>query len=860
MQKQHSMKMRLKRGIFFLGLVVLFLVFSGSTPGAAQDGLSEEQHTQIDRVATAVDRLLQQPSYRYISTQEQNWEWTATYNGEVAAAQKSTFAQEVTETVIYEGQALNLHQLISLDFDVEGTGELGTAVFHIDAELRVVDNTVYVKAAYTTPAAGLPELPSDWIVLEGERTAASYPGLQILGVFSLADRIANGGVYSPFGMDGAQFGDILHEYATDVQVVQQTMTDEVTVEVMNITLRREAVPLFDPANFGGELGDLLIPEITDDPLVFTFILDEQGNFFQGSYTRAIYVPEVNIGGFQGAPEGTLLQINDLTSTNGAIQDVGLALQPTTAPEILAATSVPDYVATARQATELPWWNDRVFYEVFVRSFYDSDGDGIGDIRGLIEKLDYLNDGDPSTTDDLGITGLWLMPMAQSPSYHGYDVIDYYTIEEDYGTNADFLELIEEAHQRGIAVIVDLVMNHTSSQHPWFLAAKAGDADYEDWYLWSNEFQDYKSPWQGGYVWHQAGNRYYYGLFWEGMPDLNYRNPEVTTQMYDVIDFWLTDMGVDGFRLDAIRHLIENGPIQQNTPETLEWLLGFHDYVKSVKPAAFTVGEVWDTTANVVPYVGERVDTAFEFDLAGAMVNAARSGRANALYGVQERVLKSYPVGQYSVFLTNHDQERVMSQLRDDGGAAKVAATLLLTTPGVPFLYYGEEIGMLGVKPDERIRTPMQWAGDETGGFSSGRPWQALSNKVDERNVETMIADPDSLLSHYRALIAIRNAYPVLQTGAMQLIDSDNAGVYAFLRYGEEEALLVVVNLSKDIVDDYNLSLAAGLLEGEWRIESLLGQGILTRPRLTETGGFSNWSPVENLAPQSSYIVRLTPKS
>lgn len=210
-------------------------------------------------------------------------------------------------------------------------------------------------------------------------------------------------------------------------------------------------------------------------------------------------------------------------------------------------------------TDLPWWNNRVFYEVFVRSFYDSDGDGIGDLQGVIQKLDYLQ--------ELGVTGLWLMPVAQSPSYHGYDVMDYYAIEQDYGTNEDFLALMEAAHERDMVVIVDLVMNHTSNQHPWFIASAEGDPDYADFYIWEEQPGRYTSPW-GSNVWHPRDGRYYYGLFWEGMPDLNYENPAVTAEMQKVIDFWLEEMGVDGFRLDAIRHLIEDGSVQENTPETL----------------------------------------------------------------------------------------------------------------------------------------------------------------------------------------------------------------------------------------------------------------------------------------------------
>ena len=174
-----------------------------------------------------------------------------------------------------------------------------------------------------------------------------------------------------------------------------------------------------------------------------------------------------------------------------------------------------------------WWNDRVFYEIFIRSFNDSDGDGIGDIQGIIDKLDYLNDGDPETTDDLGITGIWLMPPAEAHSYHGYDVTDYYDVEQDYGSIEDMQRLIDEAHSRGIAVIIDMVINHSSSRHPWFVSSSLGEAPYDAWYIWEDENPNYGGP-QGQQVWHEANDRYYYGLFWDGMPDFDFRNEEVHT--------------------------------------------------------------------------------------------------------------------------------------------------------------------------------------------------------------------------------------------------------------------------------------------------------------------------------------------
>jgi len=395
-----------------------------------------------------------------------------------------------------------------------------------------------------------------------------------------------------------------------------------------------------------------------------------------------------------------------------------------------------------------WWNDTVFYEIFVRSFYDSDGDGVGDLNGLIEKLDYLNDGDPTTSDDLGITGIWLMPIMQSPSYHGYDVVDYYTVDEEYGTNADFQRLMAEAHQRGIRVIIDLVLNHTSNQHPWFLDARDEDSHYRDWYIWSDSNPGYAGPWGQG-VWHKFFDSYYYGVFWSGMPDLNLRNPEATAQLQDAARFWLEEMGVDGFRLDAIKHLIEDGPTQENTNATHDWLSGFYTFYKAVDQNAFTVGEAWMGTRELLEYTGDEVDVVFAFDLAEDMINTARGPLASAVGQRTAQMVADFPAGQYATFLANHDQNRLMSQLLGDEAQAKLAATLLLTSPGVPFLYYGEEIGMLGTKPDEDIRRPMQWSKNLlNAGFTNGIPW-----RLPEGDYRTKMSLPKPMTqSHCSAII------------------------------------------------------------------------------------------------------------
>lgn len=557
----------------------------------------------------------------------------------------------------------------------------------------------------------------------------------------------------------------------------------------------------------------------------------------------------------------------------AAPDAAAPTAPPTAPSGASVATVPtasvfpptptmlpeprEPVATGTAG--LPWWNDRVFYEVFVRSFYDSDGDGIGDLQGLIGKLDYLNDGDPTTDSDLGVTGIWLMPVTESPSYHGYDVVDYREIERDYGTNEDFNQLIAEAHKRGIAVIVDLVMNHTSTRHPWFLDAKTPGSEHDDWYIWRIEKPDYRGPW-GQQVWYRAGDRYYYSLFCDCMADLNYENPEVTEAMDEIIRFWLEEMNVDGFRLDAVKHLIEESQKQENTAATHAWLERFHRFVRSIAPNALTVGEAFGVPApELVKYIGDEVDIAFEFTLAQAMIDSTKNGTRGPVSLAQATALRLYPKGQYAAFLSNHDQNRVMTQIGNDVEAAKAAATLLLTNPGVPFLYYGEEIGMLGQKPDERIRTPMQWdATPQRAGFSTRVPWQSLAVGYKERNVAVQADDPDSLLSHYRTLIRLRQDHSALRVGDFLPVESDARPVYSFVRHSSDETLLVLVNLGQEPVSDYELTLKEGPLRGALEARLLLGEGEAAAPTPNAAGGFDAYTPLPTLAPRSSAIIQIAP--
>lgn len=491
-----------------------------------------------------------------------------------------------------------------------------------------------------------------------------------------------------------------------------------------------------------------------------------------------------------------------------------------------------------QPSQTFWWNDAVFYEIFVRSFADSDGDGIGDLQGLISKLDYLNDGNPDTTTDLGITGIWLMPVCQSPSYHGYDVTDYKQIEEDYGTTKDFQELMDACHQRGIKVIVDFVMNHCSSQHPWFQKAKQGDAYFKRWFRWKHNKPSYLGPWNQP-VWHEADGEYYFGLFWGGMPDLNYENKAVRKEMKDLAKYWLTKMKVDGFRCDAVKHIYEDGAQMANVPETFAWWRDFHEFYKSINPQAVAVGEAWDSSDIVVKYLDNRFDFCFEFDLANTIISAVNNSDADLLKYKLDEIGEIYPYLQYGTFLTNHDQNRVMNQLAFNLEKAKFAAEILLTLPGIPFIYYGEEIGMTGHKPDPDIRTPMQWNASEFAGFSSVEPWHRVNDNFSEFNVQNEQKDENSLWQVYQNMIMLRNDHPALRRGTTQILNCDRDDVLALLRIYEDDAVLLVYNFGKDLTDLILPSQPTELLKADYNIFTEPTSAKIDKVEIDSNGSWQN---------------------
>ncbi len=436
------------------------------------------------------------------------------------------------------------------------------------------------------------------------------------------------------------------------------------------------------------------------------------------------------------------------------------------------------------------------YEIFVRSFYDSDGDGIGDLRGVTEKLSYINDGDPASHRDLGASCIWLMPIAQSPSYHGYDVTNYYEVNRDYGTTADFKALVAEAHRRGISILVDMVLNHSSSEHPWFQSAlSVPGSPYRDWYRWSASAR--RVPGWGGEVWHRSPVRdeYYYGLFWSGMPDLNLGNPAVQEETRKIARYWIQEMGADGFRFDAVNHFFETDESVRNAPAVHPWLRDYSAYIHQLAPGSFTVGELWDSTSVLRSFYPDQLDTYYNKELSDALVDAVRTGSSRLLIAALQDTQRDLPAGRYSLWLRNHDQDRTMTEFGGNVAKAKLAATLLLTLPGIPFIYYGEEIGMTGAKPDPRVRTPMQWTarGD---GFTRGQPWEPMQPDSFAVTVEAQDGDSTSLLSLYRRMIRLRASRPELGAAAECIVvNTGSDSVLAFVRRAEGRSTLVVANLS-----------------------------------------------------------------
>ena len=456
-----------------------------------------------------------------------------------------------------------------------------------------------------------------------------------------------------------------------------------------------------------------------------------------------------------------------------------------ATETEKTASVEDSAMAKANAGELNIIDDkyRTYYEVFLYSFYDSDGDGIGDIQGLIDKLDYINDGDDSTDTDLGCNGIWLMPIMPSPTYHKYDISDYENIDEQYGTIDDFKQLIEACHKRGIRVIIDFPINHTSSKHPWFTQAveyleglsdgqqpDSSVCPYVDYYNFTTD--------QLSSVYYKAGssNWYYEGKFWSEMPDLNLDCEAVRAEFDEITSFWM-DLGVDGFRMDGAKEYFSD-----NTTENVEVLKWFNDMVKAKDENSYIVAEVWTDRETYAKYLESGIDSVFNFDFGdgdGIIANAVKGssesgakGYANVC-GKMDELLSQYNENYIDApFLSNHDMARIANTLVNDPDKIKTAAGLLMTMNGSPFVYYGEEIGMnsSGTK-DENKRIPMVWSKTDTTGMTKGPADMDAGIESPFPAEDEQEKDKDSILSYYKNALRLRNQNPEIARGTIEKVES-----------------------------------------------------------------------------------------
>lgn len=440
-----------------------------------------------------------------------------------------------------------------------------------------------------------------------------------------------------------------------------------------------------------------------------------------------------------------------------------------------------------------WRSSTISYEIFVRSFCDSDGDGIGDFRGIASKASYLK--------DLNVGCVWLMPIHESPSYHGYDIIDYYSTNEDYGTIEDFKYMLDVLHQNDIKVLIDFVANHTSSQNQWFLDGLSNpDSPYADYY----EFTD-KPDSTSGWKYNGKYNKYYRGNFSEGMPDLNYKNKAVWTEMKNVAGYWL-DTGVDGFRLDASMH------IDPDLDMTQEWWQDFEIYVKSKNPEAFVVGENWITNPDPVASFFNCMDSSFDFPLQEQIMRLARGeqldivGFVNRELQLQKMYADTTPdVPKTSVmttFLNNHDQTRTVSYL-GSVEKAKLAAAIQFTLPGMPFIYYGEELGQQSNNNDPNRREPMDWYASAKGegmcvldkNFFGVPSQYTVAN--DGISLEEEINDENSIYNYYKKLTQLRTDYPIFFSGNYSSIESKSLNCYTVTDENLPYGMFVSHNVTKN---------------------------------------------------------------
>ncbi len=509
-----------------------------------------------------------------------------------------------------------------------------------------------------------------------------------------------------------------------------------------------------------------------------------------------------------------------------------------------------------------WWKESIVYQIYPRSFQDSNGDGFGDIRGIIHRLDYIK--------SLGVDLIWLCPVYQSPDDdNGYDISDYYQIGPKFGTMADFEELLRGVHARQMRLIMDLVVNHTSDEHPWFVESRSAvDAPKRDYYIWKQpKYGEPPNNWESifegsAWEWDAGTQEYYLHLFTKKQPDLNWENPAVREEVQHILRYWL-DKGVDGFRMDVISLISKRPGLPDTTyavpTDTYKYVYAngpkIHTYLREINQQVLqaydcmTVGEgPGIDLENVLDYVGEdreELHTIFHFD--HMFIDFGPDGKYDPVpldFSRFKRIFRSWDEklkgqGWASIFLGNHDFSRMVSRFGNDGPyhdqAAKLLALLLLTHRGTPYIYQGDEIGMTNVayptidyyddvetrnayfklkaagKSEDQLmhgvhqqsrdnaRTPVQWSEESFGGFSTGEPWLKVNPNYKTINVAAQESGPNSILNFYRAAIAIRKASPTLTYGDYTIIQEAHEQVYAYWRWDEEGQFLVVLNFSDKAV-------------------------------------------------------------
>ncbi|MBI4786221.1 MAG: maltose alpha-D-glucosyltransferase [Chloroflexi bacterium] len=537
-----------------------------------------------------------------------------------------------------------------------------------------------------------------------------------------------------------------------------------------------------------------------------------------------------------------------------------------------------------------WYKDAIFYEIYVRAFADSNGDGQGDLCGLLAKLDYLQ--------DLGVDCLWLLPICESPLVDdGYDVSDYRRILPEYGTLDDFRELVQAAHARGLRVIADMVMNHTSDQHPWFVQARSSRAaSNRDYYLWNADDEKFKDA-RVIFVDSQTSNwhydphtgEFYFHRFYTQQPDLNYDNPVIQHEMLDVMNFWL-EMGIDGFRCDAVPYLFKReGTNCENLPETHEYLKRVRRFVSERFPDAVLLAEANQWPRDAVAYFGggDEFQMAFNFPIMPRIFMSLKQQDRGPIVAIAQQTPPIPDSCQWCTFLRNHDEltlEMVTSEEREwmwreyapeprmrlnlgirrrlapllDNNQRKIelANSLLFTLPGSPIIYYGDEIGMgddIWLKDRDGVRTPMQWSAQECAGFSKAPASRLYAPVIHDPiygyarvNVEQQRADPESLYHTLKWLIAIRRQHPVFGRGDCIFLTPPNPAILAYIRHYQDETVVAVHNLSERAQET---GLDLGAFEGRTPVDLLTKQSF---PPITREPYRVQFQPYQffwlNLAP------------